>query len=79
MTRVRKGVSSANNWLKVFRHRFGLNTPVEINSNTNFRPNESHKGPREPPVMCWNLIDEKSASKCAGNLKSDEKCLEGRI
>ena len=48
-------VSSANDWLIVFKHRFKMMPRSKITINTYFLPNQPHKGPLVPPLMCWKF------------------------
>ena len=52
-------VSSAKNWLILFKHRFGMRQRSKITINTSLLPNQPYKGPRCTPLdvlEIWLLI-----------------------
>ena len=55
----REFVSSANNWLIFFKHRFGIRQRSKVTMNTSFLPNQPYKGPPCTPLdvlEIWLLI-----------------------
>ena len=59
-TKVSKEVVySANNWLMLFKHRFGMMPRSKVTINTYFRQNQPHKGPHKPShdvLKIWKLM-----------------------
>ena len=69
-------VSSANNWLILFKHRFGMMLRSKVTINTYFRQNQPHKGPPDPPpTMCWKFENWWKVSK--GVLSGEQKSSYG--